>query len=137
MSLILLGLAVGWPLMLTSIATEDVDCFDAFSRIYNYIFARPWYALWLMILVLLYGTVLIMFVATLLVLSSHLASWAVSSGMSAEGLSLVIDGHDGKETTATTAVILWQNLAGLVLHGFIVSYFLVGRDDRLLPAEKE
>ena len=52
MSLILLGLAVGWPLMLASIAIEDADAFDAFSRVYNYLFARPWYALFLTLLTL-------------------------------------------------------------------------------------
>lgn len=112
MSLILLGLAVGWPLMLASIAVEDADAFDAFSRVYNYVYARPWYALFLVLLAMLYGSALIVFTATLLTTTNVLAAWAVSAGIAE------LDSPFGMQAVAT-----WQNIGGLVLHGFIVSYF--------------
>jgi len=112
MALILLGLAVGWPLMLSSIAIEDADAFDAFGRIYNYVFARPWYLLFLVVLMLLYGSALIVFAATLLATTNVLAEWAVGSG-----IAEVASGF-GQQGIAT-----WQNIGRLILHGFVVSYF--------------
>jgi hypothetical protein len=112
MALILLGLAVGWPLMLASIAVEDADAFDAFGRIYNYVFARPWYLLFLVVLMLLYGSALLVFAATLLTATNTLAAWAVGSGLTG-----VISEFGGQ------AIATWQNIGRLILHGFVVSYF--------------
>jgi hypothetical protein len=112
MSLILLGLSVGWPLMLASVATEDADAFDAFSRIYNYVFARPWYVLFLVVLMLLYGSALIVFTATLLASTDMLTQWAVGAGY-------------GRITwgSAQNGIEAWRTLSRLILHGFVVSYF--------------
>ena len=41
MTIILLGLAVGWPLMHATIAAEGEDGFDALSRAYAYVNGRP------------------------------------------------------------------------------------------------
>lgn len=112
MALVLLGLAVGWPLMLASIAVEDADAFDAFGRIYNYVFARPWYLLFLVVLMLLYGSALLVFAATLLTATYTLAEWAVGSGLTG------VISEFGSQAIAT-----WQNIGRLVLHGFVVSYF--------------
>ena len=123
MAIILLGLAAGWPLMLCSVAVEDADAFDAFGRIYNYLFARPWYGLWLLILTLLYGSALTIFASTVLQTTHGLAEWAVSSGLGYDRLSNVIHSPGKQPGFPTTAVEIWRNIAGLILHGFIVSYF--------------
>ncbi len=36
------GLLAGWPLMLPAMAAEGTDAFDAVSRSFSYVFARPW-----------------------------------------------------------------------------------------------
>jgi len=41
MSIILLGLLIGWPLMWATIGVEGTDTFDALSRSYAYCFQRP------------------------------------------------------------------------------------------------
>ena len=41
MTLLLVGLALGWPLMFATISTEGTDSFDALSRSYAYVFQRP------------------------------------------------------------------------------------------------
>jgi hypothetical protein len=41
MTLLLLGLLFGWPLMWATISTEGTDSFDALSRSYAYTFQRP------------------------------------------------------------------------------------------------
>ena len=41
MTLLLLGLLFGWPLMWATISAEGTDSFDALSRSYAYVFQRP------------------------------------------------------------------------------------------------
>ena len=41
MIILSVGLYLGWPLMIASIATDDNDGFDAISRAYSYIYQRP------------------------------------------------------------------------------------------------
>lgn len=44
MTMLILGLAFGWPLMIAAISTEDSDGFDGLSRTFGYLFDRPWHA---------------------------------------------------------------------------------------------
>ncbi|MCA9076743.1 MAG: hypothetical protein KDA93_17085 [Planctomycetaceae bacterium] len=123
MTLILLGLAAGWPLMLSSIGTEDADSFDAFSRAYSYLFSRPWYALFLMTLALLYGSLLLTFVATVLQLLMPLAEWSIASGMGVEQTRELLQLGGDNPGMATSAARFWHKVASLGLVGFVVSYF--------------
>ena len=70
-----IGLVAGLPLMYPTIAVEGSDSFDAISRSFSYIFARPWrYALYSIVTVL-YGAVCYLFVrffAWLLLAATHL-----------------------------------------------------------------
>lgn len=45
MSVILIGMLFGWPLIWGAVATESSDAFDAISRTYSYTFQRPLYYL--------------------------------------------------------------------------------------------
>lgn len=44
MTLLLLGLGLGWPLMIAAISTEDSDGFDGLSRSFGFLWDRPWHA---------------------------------------------------------------------------------------------
>ncbi|MFP6764542.1 MAG: hypothetical protein VB858_13020, partial [Planctomycetaceae bacterium] len=44
-SLMLVGISVGWPLMIAAVSTEDSDGFDGLSRSFGFLFDRPWYTL--------------------------------------------------------------------------------------------
>ncbi|MFT4557495.1 MAG: hypothetical protein ACKVII_26525 [Planctomycetales bacterium] len=44
MAMLILGVAVGWPLMIAAISTEDSDGFDGLSRAFGYLVDRPWKA---------------------------------------------------------------------------------------------
>ena len=123
MALILLGLAAGWPLMLASVAVEDADSFDAFSRIYNYLFSRPWYSLSLVLLALLYGSVLIVFTCTLLNATHTLTDWAVAGGLGQADLMTVMNAEPGEVPFAVQGVSFWKQSTELVFTGYLVSYF--------------
>jgi hypothetical protein len=62
MTVLLVGLAAGWPLMCATINVEGSDGFDGFSRSYNYVFERPWNYLFHVSVCLAYGSVTIFFV---------------------------------------------------------------------------
>ena len=137
MALILLGLAAGWPLMLSSVAVEDADSFDAFSRIYNYLFARPWYALFLVLLALLYGSALLVFSCTLLAATHTVTEWAVGSGLGHDALMEITNTNQETRPFSATAVRTWRLIAGLVSARIPRQLLLDGGDDHLLPAQKK
>ena len=80
MAIILLGWAVGWPLMFSTISVEGSDTFDAISRSYAYVFQRPWHYLFYAIVLVIFGSLCSFFVVLLGDLLVHLSLWAVALG---------------------------------------------------------
>lgn len=58
----LIGLLAGWPLMYPTIAVEGSDSFDAISRSFSYVFARPFRAVLYGVVAAIYGTITYLFV---------------------------------------------------------------------------
>jgi hypothetical protein len=84
MTIFLLGLIFGWPLMWSTISTEGTDAFDAISRAYAYVFQRPFHYLFYVIVATLVGVlgwVLIHGVVDLVVYITH---WAFCWWMPSE-----------------------------------------------------
>ncbi len=79
MGILLLGLAVGWPLMWATISVEGTDSFDALSRTYAYVYQRPlqylWYAAIAGGLGVLAGLLITVFAGAIVYLSLWCASW--------------------------------------------------------------
>ena len=87
MTIILLGLAVGWPLMHATIAAEGEDGFDALSRAYAYVNGRPGRYLAYLALAWGLGTIGVVLVDLLAQMVVHLARWGLSFGAPAAALS--------------------------------------------------
>jgi len=62
MTLVLVGLLGGLNLMYPTIGVEGSDSFDAISRSFSYVFARPWLMLWYTLVSLVYGALCFLFV---------------------------------------------------------------------------
>ena len=62
MTLVLLGLAGGFNLMYPTIAVEGSDSFDAISRSFSYLYARPWRLAFYTAVAVLYGALTYTFV---------------------------------------------------------------------------
>ena len=79
MSLVLIGTIGGWMLMYPTVAVEGSDSFDAISRSFSYVYARPWRLLWYSLVALVYGALTYLFVRLfiyiLLGLSHYFISW--------------------------------------------------------------
>jgi hypothetical protein len=123
MTLILLGLLAGWPLMVASVAAEANDGFDALSRSYSYVLQRPgYYAAYVAIAWVLgaLGATLASFAARLIL---HLTIWGVGfGGPDARVLLLYLDGPLTR-STAGSFHYLWVSAVALLAYSWTFSYF--------------
>jgi hypothetical protein len=72
LSILVMGLAVGWPLMFATVSVEGTDGFDGMSRAFNYVYERPLLYLGQIVLSMIYGSFAIFCVLFLAQLGSLL-----------------------------------------------------------------
>lgn len=114
MALVLMGLALGWPLMHATIAAEDEDAPDALSRSYSYVNQRlVRYAAHAAVAVAI-GSIGLMAAAAFARLVLGLADWGVSLGAPA------LDDLGGG---AGDGRLFWTRAVGLLVLGWAYSYF--------------
>jgi len=80
MAMLTLGIAIGWPLMIAAISTEDSDGFDGLSRAFGYLIDRPWQAGLYVVSSLPVFAVSRIFVVILIILTISLGAAAVEQG---------------------------------------------------------
>jgi len=81
MTLVLLGTAGGFNLMYPTIAVEGSDSFDAISRSFSYVYARPWRMLFYSLVALVYGAATYIFVHCFIYIMLVLAHHFVGMGI--------------------------------------------------------
>lgn len=132
MALIVVGLAVGWPLMVQTVAAESQDAFDALSRSYSYVYQRPWKLAFYVIVSLFVGAVGYAFVLLVAALTVQLAAWGVSIGGSAESLAFSrmkeVYSFSGlvarpANELAVQAHLFWRHFVSAVAFSYLFSYF--------------
>ncbi len=138
MTVMLIGTAAGWPLMIAAISTEDSDGFDGLCRAYGFLTDRPWYALVLLLVTAVAGHVGWFFLQFLIDTVTHLSGWSVSSlmlethGLEAAffgDLSGVSDSGErfvGAPKGASVLIGIWTSLLVLLLVGYGPSFFWSG-----------
>jgi hypothetical protein len=144
MTLVLIGLVGGFNLMYPTIAVEGSDSFDAISRSFSYLYARPWRLLFYSLVALVYGTLCFIFVRFFLRLMlslTHLFTglfilrhadnaaplWPTlwPNPMTAPHLIYNIDylTLSGGQTLGAFLLALWIYLTVAVLAAFVVSIY--------------
>lgn len=78
---LLIGLGGGAGLMYPTIAVEGSDSFDAISRSFSYVFARPWRASLYAVIALVYGTICYLFVRLFALVALAGTHWFAKGGM--------------------------------------------------------
>ena len=82
MMLLLLGILGGFHLLYPTIAVEGSDAFDAMSRAFAYVYARPWRLLFYTVVSLIYGVITFLFVSfaiyLVLLLTHTFVGWGTS-----------------------------------------------------------
>jgi hypothetical protein len=135
MALLLVGLAVGWPLMWATISVEATDPFDALSRSYSYAFHRPIRYLFYVIVAAVLGMLGWYLVSLFAQWIIELSYWGLSWGATVERVANIateaaaatdaID-DDSEWTTFRVGASLigfWQACLLTLAAGFIYSYF--------------
>ncbi|MDH3718925.1 MAG: hypothetical protein OES79_12465 [Planctomycetota bacterium] len=124
MTMLLVGLAFGWPLMWSTISAEGTDAFDALSRSYAYVFQRPLFYLVYAAIASAVGVVGASIVHKFAALVIHLTLWAATWGGSAERVAKVAEiGLDKDLGIYASVLIMFCNSAVLTLAtAFAISY---------------
>jgi hypothetical protein len=128
MTLLLLGLLFGWPLMWATISTECTDSFDALSRCYAYVFQRPLHYLFYALVAAVVGGLGWLLVQNFAAGVVWMAYWAAGWGSGGEHLKSVMGVEGGKPLEgigyAGAAVIhFWAGCVKLAAVGYLFSYF--------------
>lgn len=138
MAIILVGVAVGWPLMFATVSAEGSDSFDALSRSYSYVYQRPWHYGFYWVIALIYGTIVTAFVVLFATLLVYLSGWAVSWGARQATVATffayapagwnTLFGPAPEEITFIESigawlVAVWLYALFVLMLGFVYSYF--------------
>ncbi|MDP6543163.1 MAG: hypothetical protein QGH60_04175 [Phycisphaerae bacterium] len=83
-----IGLGGGCGLMYPTIAVEGSDAFDAISRSFSYVFARPWRTVVYGVIALVYGTICYLFVRLFAFIALAGTHWFVKGGIFGGGSDL-------------------------------------------------
>jgi len=81
MTLVLFGTAGGFNLMYPTIAVEGSDSFDAISRSFSYVYARPWRMLFYTMVASVYGAITYLFVHCFVFIIFWMTHFFVNEGM--------------------------------------------------------
>ena len=123
-TLLLLGLIFGWPLMWGTISAEGTDSFDALSRSYAYVYQRPLHLLFYAVVAAAFGWLGWLLVSNFVAAIVASTYWAVSWGAGADRVAAVNDQTLTGIGSAGVAVIsFWVSCLKLLAVGFIYSYF--------------
>jgi hypothetical protein len=139
---VLLGTFGGFNLMYPTIAVEGSDSFDAISRSFSYVYARPWRMLLYTLVAIIYGALCYLFVRLFIWLMLSLTHHFVGAGMWAHApstdalwstmwppptqrLSYDIDFLTlrGDQDIAASLVAFWVYLAVGMLGAFAISFY--------------
>ena len=80
-TLVLIGAVAGFNLMFPAVAYDDADCFDAISRAFSYVFAKPWRMGFYTAIAAVYGAICYMFVRFFAFLLLWITYWALQLGI--------------------------------------------------------
>lgn len=137
LTLLLLGLVFGWPLMFATISTEGTDSFDALSRSYAYVFQRPLHFLFYVCIVTgigILGWVLVFgFVQTVIALTQGAAccgsggQFAFTADPLPHAVYQFANGESASHLGWLGDLLIraWSDCARLLAVGYLYSYFWV------------
>ena len=130
MTIVLVGVWLGWPLMISTLAVESSESFDALNRAYAYVYQRPLRFLFYVFIASvlgLFGSLLIYWFTDLVLYFSELAvSWGAGSDRMADIRRWSLDGNSPGHMAGVgaTMILFWRNCVLTIAHGFQLAFFL-------------
>lgn len=126
MTLLLLGLLFGWPLMWATISVEGTDSFDALSRSYAYTFQRPLHYLFYTAVAAFIGWLGWLLVQNFAAGVVWMGYWAAGWGCGAERIQMILSGDENLGSIGrfgAGAIRFWAECVKLLAVGYLFSYF--------------
>jgi len=126
MTVLLLGLLFGWPLMWSTISCEGSDSFDALSRSYAYVYQKPLHYLFYIIVATLFGALGWLLVSNFAAGVVSMTYWAVAWGCGNDRIAELATGADSLGTlgsAGSSVILFWTGCVKLLAVGFLYSYF--------------
>ena len=140
MTLVVVGTAGGFNLMYPTVAVEGSDSFDAISRSFSYIFARPWRMIFYTLVSLIYGALTFIFcrifVYVMLGLTHFFVGWWLVGRAGRYWPEIWPPGSDyslayhvvfpalaWSEQIAAVLISLWVYIILGLLAGYVVSFY--------------
>ena len=80
-AIVLIGAVVGFNLMFPSVAYDGSDCFDAISRSFSYVYAKPWRMGFYTVIAAIYGAICYTFVRFFAFLLLWVTHWPLQLGV--------------------------------------------------------
>jgi hypothetical protein len=126
-ALLLIGTVFGCGFMWPTIAMEGTDSFDAISRSFNYLYARPWKTIWCWLVAAAYGLAVTLFVAAFAGLMMHIAEKTVMLGMGYRFANIGLFLENGYFPEGSTFPELWADIwikaAHLTVVGLVIGFW--------------
>ncbi len=124
LSILAIGVIVGWPLMVATVAVERGDSFQAISSSFSYLYQRPLHLFF-------YGTVALVVALPALVavalfgdVTTSLAMWAASWGMGHDRtVEILTNLESTKGSLGMDLLLFWRQCIDGILQSFGVGYF--------------
>lgn len=128
MTLLLVALLFGWPLMWPTISTEGTDSFDALSRSWSYVYHRPLHYLFYAAVVTVLGGLGWLLVAYFAEWVAYLPLWAASWTAGGERMNEIFASTGSSDLSAAgrwgaNLIHFWNGCVRLLALGFVYSYF--------------
>lgn len=140
MTLVATGTVGGFNLMYPTIAVEGSDSFDAISRSFSYIFARPWKKLFYSAVAIVYGALCFLFVRffvyVMLSFTHFFVQWFLGyranyfwpeiwAPVNEHNLAYSIDFHAlaWSECIAALLIAMWIYIVLTILASFVLSFY--------------
>jgi hypothetical protein len=130
MTIVLVGVWFGWPLMWATLAVESSESFDALNRAYAYVYQRPlrflFYVLVASVLGLIGSFLVYLFMDLILYFSELAVSWGAGSDRMSDIRRWSLDGNSPGHMAGVgaTMILFWRNCVLTIGHGFQLAFFL-------------
>ena len=125
LSVVLVGLWVGWPLMWATIGVERTDAFDATSRCYAYAFQKPIRLICYLFLAIVLGHLGGLLIHAAADLAVWMSEWAIGLGAGSERIDYLTHKGDpltGHAILTAAAIRTWKSFLFQAADAFSLSY---------------
>jgi hypothetical protein len=123
LAIVVIGLAIGWPLMTATVAVERTDAFDGISRAYAYVYQRPLHLVFYIVAAGILGLAAQAGVNLIVGSTLDATRWAVSAGAGEQRATELYRGYIGQpEMRAVRIIRAWEGLFATIAGAFPMAY---------------